>query len=180
MTLSADRHHRRFGGLALPLVAAGAILLPAVADGHSARAAAVPPACTTSQLVPFVGSENGAAGTIYLTLTFANVGSACTLRGFPGVQAVARNGSSLGNATRVTNGTTVKTITLKAAHGGRFPEAKATLGIVDSGALQNCKRVPAVALKVTPPNQKTHKTVPLPFLACSHGPSVLTIRPVRR
>ncbi len=177
--LSADRHRLRLGALALPLVAAGVAAAPALAAGHPAHTASAPPACTTSQLVPFIGSSSGAAGTIYMTLTFANVGSACTLRGFPGVQAVARNGSNLGDAARVTAGTTVKTITLRAAKAGNFPEAKATLGIVDSGALPNCKRVPAVALKVTPPNQKSYKTVPLPFEACSHGPSVLNIRPVQ-
>jgi hypothetical protein len=179
VTLSAaDRHRLRLSALALPLVAAGAVAPAAIAAGHPAHAAGAPPACTTSQLVPTVGSPNGAAGTIYMTLTFANVGSACTLRGFPGVQAVGRDGSSLGNAARITNGTTVKTITLNGARGGNFPVAKATLGIVDTGAL-NCKTAAAVALKVTPPNQTTSKTVPLPFLACSHGPSVLNIRPVK-
>ncbi len=179
MTFSADRRGLRLGALALPLVAAGAVVAPASADGHPAHTASAPPACSTSQLVPFISAENGAAGTIYMTLTFANVGSACTLRGFPGVQAVARNGSSLGNAARITAGTTVKTITLKAARAGNFPRATATLGVVDAGALPNCKRVAAVALKVTPPNQRSFKTVPLPFVACSHGPSVLNIRPVK-
>jgi hypothetical protein len=179
VTLSAaDRHRLRLGALALPLVAAGALAPVALAAGHAAHAAGAPPACTTSQLVPTVGSANGAAGTIYMTLSFANVGSACTLRGFPGVQAVARDGSSLGNAARITNGTTVKTITVKGARAGNFPVAKATLGIVDTGALPNCKTTAAVALKVTPPNQTTSKTVPLAFLACGHGPSVLNIRPV--
>jgi hypothetical protein len=114
-----------------------------------------------------------------MTVTFSNVGSACTLRGFPGVQAIARNGSSLGNAARVSIGTKVATITLKAAHAGNFPQAKALLGIVDTGALPHCATMPAVALKITPPNQTTFKTVPLPFLGCSHGRSVLKVSPVR-
>ncbi len=179
MTFSTDRSRLRLAALALPVVAAAGLLLPAVGGARSARAAAAPPACTTSQLVPTIGSPNGAAGTIYMTVTFANVGSACTLRGFPGVQAVARNGSSLGNAARVSMGTKVATITLKGAHAGSFPQAKALLGIVDTGALPHCNTVPAVALKITPPNQTTFKTVPLPFEACSHGPSVLKIAPVK-
>lgn len=179
MTFSADPRRLRLGALALPLVAAGGLALPAVGGARSAHAAAAPPACTTSQLVPTIGSPNGAAGTFYMTVTFSNVGSACMLRGFPGVQAVARNGSSLGNAFRVAMSTSVATITLKGAHAGNFPQAKALLGIIDTGALPHCSTVPAVALKITPPNQTTFKTVPLPFEACSHGPSVLKISPVK-
>jgi hypothetical protein len=135
VTFSADARRLRLGALALPLVAAGGLVLPAAGGARAAHPAAAPPACTTSQLVPTIGSPNGAAGTIYLTVTFANVGAACTLRGFPGVQAVARNGSSLGNAARVSMGTKLATITVKGAHNGFFPQAKALLGIVDTGAL---------------------------------------------
>jgi hypothetical protein len=178
VTFPADRRRLGLGALVLPFVAAGGLVLPAVGGARSAHAASAPPACTTSQLVPTIGSPNGAAGTIYFTVTFSNVGSACTLRGFPGVQAVARNGSSLGNAARVSMGT-IATITLKGAHAGNFPQAKALLGIVDTGALPHCRTVPAVALKITPPNQTTFKTVPLPFEACSGGPSVLKISQVK-
>jgi hypothetical protein len=175
---SADRRRLGLGALVLPFVAAGGLFLPAVGGARSAHAAGAPPACTTSQLVPTIGSPNGAAGTIYMTVTFSNVGSACTMHGFPGVQAVARDGSSLGNAGRVSMGAQITTITLKGANAGNFPRAKAGLGIVDTGVLPHCRTVPAVALRITPPNQTTFKTVPLPFEACSHGPSVLKISQV--
>jgi hypothetical protein len=173
MKLTTRRLHSRRAALAAPL----ALALSAAGIVHSARAATTPPPCTTSQLVPSIGSGNGTAGTTFFTLSFANVGSRCTLRGYPGVQAVARNGSSLGNASRIA-GTKVSTITVKAAGVATFPRVKATLGIVDFGALPKCKPQAAVALKITPPNQTTSKTVPFAFEACAHGPSVLNIRPV--
>jgi hypothetical protein len=43
-------------------------------------------------------SGNGAAGTIYYPLNFTNVsGHTCSLHGFPGVSAIARNGHQLGS-----------------------------------------------------------------------------------
>jgi hypothetical protein len=76
-------------------------------------------------------------------------------------------------------GTKVATITLNGAYAGSLPQAKALLGIPDTGALPHRNTVPAVALKITPPNQTTFKTRPRPFEACSHGPSVLKIAPFK-
>jgi hypothetical protein len=165
---------RRLGAILVTLMLAA----PAAAQAATPQAQAAPP-CRSTQLVTFITSSEGAAGTNYVQLTFANLGSACSLRGFPGVSAVALDGRSLGAASRVTGVAKVRTVTLAAERPGSFSEAQATLGIVDTGALPNCAPVNAVALKVYAPNTTVAKMVPLPFPACK-GRSVLSIRPVTK
>lgn len=147
--------------------------------------AAVPPAgaatprCQTSGLVIWLDTQgNGTAGTIFYTLNFTNLsGKTCTLHGFPGVSAVNLSGAQLGRGANWTPGQTVRTITLNAGQ-----TANATVGIVDTGALPNCRRTTAAGLRVFPPNQTASKVIPFPFPACggSGGPVFLHLRPVTR
>ena len=57
-------------------------------------------ACTAADLGAWVAADqgNGAAGSIYYPLEFTNLsGHACSMRGFPGVSAIDRNGHQLGS-----------------------------------------------------------------------------------
>jgi hypothetical protein len=59
------------------------------------------PRCTTSDLGVWlaVNHGNGAAGTVYYPLEFTNLSKqTCALYGYPGVSALASNGSQLGDA----------------------------------------------------------------------------------
>jgi len=67
----------------------------------AAKPAASTPKCTASELGVWlaVNHSQGAAGTDYLPLEFTNLSThACTLEGYPGVSALASNGSQLGDA----------------------------------------------------------------------------------
>lgn len=181
---------RRLALRALTLAAAAgsAIALGAVAspaDG-AARPAGIP-ACRTSQLVVWLNTNaNGAAGTLFYALNFTNIGSTCTLRGYPGVSAVSQNGHQLGNAARRSNVIKIKPVTLKGTSGGgpqAANTAQATVGIVDTGAIpsSSCHQVTASALRVYTPNQSGAVVVPYPFSACSRrGPSFLNVTAVKR
>ena len=87
---------RRGAARALALGAAALAL-----GGAAAPADAAVPACKTAQLVTWLNTQsNGAAGTIYYTLNFTNVGATCTVRGYPGVSAVGRAGKGAGQGGR--------------------------------------------------------------------------------
>lgn len=160
-----------------------AAVLAALGSGAAmtASASAKSPACKTGQLVATLGNPNGAAGSTYYELTFANLGSACTLSGFPGVSAVNVKGAQLGSpATR--SGGAVKTVTLKAATAETFSTASATLRVVDAGNFPStkCRQTLAAGLRIYPPNQKVALAVPLPFGACSKsGTEYLSIGAVK-
>jgi uncharacterized protein DUF4232 len=172
---SRARARARRGILALCALAAA---VAAVSLASVPTAGAATPACHTGGLVIWMDTQgNGTAGTIFYTLNFTNLsGHTCTLRGFPGVSAVNLGGARIGRAAGRDAGQTVRTITLAAGH-----TAHATLGIVDTGALPNCRPTTASGLRVFPPNQTRSKVIPFPFSACrGSGPTFLRIRPVTR
>jgi hypothetical protein len=139
------------------------------------------PACKTGQLVATIGSPNGAAGSIYYKLRFANLGTACTLTGYPGVSAVNIEGAQLGSAASRGGGGS-RTITLRAATvNAVFSTASATLQIVEAGnfPVARCHQTLAAGLRIYPPNQKTALAVPLPFDACAQrGTTYISVGPV--
>jgi hypothetical protein len=172
----------RAGRMLRTTVAAGAVAASAVAVvlAGAAPAAAAPPSCKTAGLVVWLNTNgNGTAGTIFYTLNFTNLsGHSCTLRGFPGVSAVNLSGHMMGKAASRDPGQTVKTVTL-----GNGKTAKATLGLVDVGALPQggCRPATAAGLRVFPPNTSTSKVIPFPFQGCSRaGAGFMGIRPVTK
>lgn len=173
---------RRGAARALALGACALLLGLTAAPAHAAV-----PACKTNQLVVWLDTQsNGAAGTIFYTLNFTNVGSKCTLRGYPGVSAVGRSHQQLGKAAARDNGTKVKTVTLSSANGGgpaKANTAHSTLAIVDTGVLSPgaCHPTTASGLRVYPPNQSAAAFVPYPFPACSlASASILRVRAVTK
>jgi Protein of unknown function (DUF4232) len=177
-------------GLKMPRRAARALTLGAcvlLLGLAAAPAHAAVPACKTNQLVVWLDTQsNGAAGTIFYTLNFTNVGAKCTLRGYPGISAVGRNRQQLGKAAVRDNGTKVKTVTLSSANGGgpaKANTAHSTLAIVDTGVLSPgaCHPTTASGLRVFPPNQSAAAFVPYPFPACSlASASILRVRAVTK
>jgi hypothetical protein len=142
------------------------------------RAAA--PACQTGQLVSFISASNGAAGSIYYTLQFDNLGATCTLSGYPGVSAVSLTGKQLGTPA-IKTGAKGRTVRLAGAKDGRWGTASAQLRIVEAGNFPTARCEPALAagLRVYPPNQTAALAVPLPFQTCTTSQSVLSVTAVK-
>ena len=156
-------------------VLAAALTAAAVAAG--ATSAAAPAACTTAGLVVWVNTNgNAAAGSTYVTLEFTNQsGHTCSLFGYPGVSALDLHGHTLGSPGG-RNPSTIKVVSL-----ANNATANAVLQIVVAGNYPpaKCHRTFAAALRVSPPNQKAPKIVPLPFEACSRtGPVILNVKAV--
>lgn len=152
----------------------------------AAPADAAVPACKTAQLVTWLNTQsNGAAGTIFYTLNFTNVGAKCTLRGYPGASAVGRAGKRLGKAAVRNSVKPVKTVTLNAPNASHqtFSTAHAMLGIVETGVFSESVCGPTIAsgLRVFAPNQPAATFVPFPFGACAlSGPKYLNISAVAK
>jgi hypothetical protein len=174
--------------LASVLACACAAVLASVAPAATAatvpsatpqRASASSSPCATSGLVIWLanGFGDGTAGSVYYKLEITNLsGRACTLKGFPGVTAVDLSGRRLGGMAQPEPGR--KPRLAKLAKGA---SATVQLRIVEAGAITPsvCRPAMAAGLRVSPPGQTASKLVPLPFEACSRGPSVLSVGPVR-
>ena len=154
-----------------------ALLIPAAAGAHRAAHAAATPQCRASQLVNWLDTDaNGTAGTIFYELQFTNLGTTCTLHGYPGVSAVSLSGKQIGSPAKRVTGIKAKTVTVK-----QGATVKAALGIEDTGAFSpsQCKPVTAAGLRVFAPNGTSAQVIPFPFSVCSaSSSSSLTIRPV--
>jgi hypothetical protein len=153
------------------LLALAAALVPA-----SAAHAASP--CTSAQLKLKLGSGDGAAGHVYYPLVFTNVsGTACTLRGYPGVSSLTgRNGRQLGAAAARESGHKAKTVTLKARSG----KATATLDVVnaDNFDAHSCRPERAAGFRVYPPGSKKSFYVTQSHRVCTVGKARNHVRPV--
>jgi Protein of unknown function (DUF4232) len=167
---------RRSAARVLALGGSALLLAFAAAPAHAAV-----PACKTTHLVVWLNTQaNGAAGTIFYTLNFTNIGPKCTLRGYPGVSAVGGGGKPLGSAAVRSSVKPVKTVTLNtpSASHGTFSTAHDLLGIVEVGDFPNstCSPIIASGLRVYPPNQSLAAFVAFPFGACSRsGPKYLKV-----
>lgn len=181
LALRASARALALGASALALGASALALGVAAAPADAAV-----PACTSAQLVTWLDTQsNGAAGTIFYVLNFTNVGTRCTLHGYPGVSAVGQAGKRLGTAANRNSIKPVRTVTLDApdpAH-GTFSTGNATVGIVDTGVLSTGLCVPTIAsgLRVFAPGQSRAAFVPFPFSACARsGPKFLSVSAVAK
>jgi len=159
-------------------LAAGAVALVATAAASGAVTRAAAPSCSTSQLVVWLDTQGDhAAGSTYYRLRFTNLGSACTLRGYPGVSAVNLSGAQLGKAASRDPAGTHRLVTL-----GRAVTAKAVVRIttVQNFPHSACRPTAAAGLRVYPPNQTSSKVVPFPFSACSGSSVFLFVRAVAK
>jgi hypothetical protein len=135
-------------------------------------------ACATSALQVKLGSSDGYAGGVYVTIDFTNTsGSTCTLFGYPGVSLVTGPPyKQIGLAAKRTTSTPKKLVTLAAG-----ATATAQLQIVDALNFPsaNCGPTKATALKIYPPNQTEPVYLPNTSTGCSKPVQILFIAAVR-
>jgi hypothetical protein len=127
-----------------------------------------PAECATAGLHVAVGSNQGAAGTIYYNIDFTNTSSSsCILPGYPGVSLVSA-GSTAGRQI----GADAKRSTITASHPitvAPGQTAHALLGIIEAGAFpaSKCHPVTAHWLKVFPPDQTVAAYVSFSTQTCA-------------
>jgi hypothetical protein len=144
---------RRFAAL---VIAAAAVLGLAVIVAAAPAGARTVPSCKGALLKYTHSRAQGAAGHGFVTVRFRNISqSTCSLRGFPGLDALKKNGHVLKHAKRSLHGQSgahkVRTIVLKP---NRVASAAVEWSNVSSGG-GNCKFSHSIA--VTAPN--TSRTV---------------------
>jgi Domain of unknown function (DUF4232) len=162
------------------VLALTAVTWAATAAGGRATGATLSlPRCAPSDLGVWVAVDygQGAAGSTFLPLEFTNVGHrTCTLRGFPAVTAIARNGHQLGPAAARSNLIKPRTITLAP---GRT--AHAVLQYIQAVAT-NCaiaKQTPAFELKVHPPHRTGANHALFGFETCPGNTVYLRVTAIR-
>jgi Protein of unknown function (DUF4232) len=148
----------------------------------SARLSSAPvPACQASQLGVWLAlaQSNGAAGTIYYPLNFTNVsGHTCSLRGLPGVSAIARNGHQLGSPAGWADRAAARTVVLAP---GATAHTILQYRDAEVSTAPGCDPVnTAVVLRVYPPGQYDATVAAFDLQACSHaGPVYMSVVPIR-
>jgi Protein of unknown function (DUF4232) len=167
--------------------AAFAASSPGAASGaalasDTARLSSAPvPACQTSQLGVWIAlaQSNGAAGTIYYPLNFTNVsGHKCSLHGFPGVSAIARNGHQLGSPAGWSARVAARTVVIAP---GATAHTILQYRDAEVSTAPGCDPVnTAVVLRVYPPGQYDATVAAFDLQACSHaGPVYMSVVPIR-
>lgn len=128
-----------------------------------------------------LGQGNGAAGSTYYPLDFANAsGDACTLFGYPGVSFVTGvGGGQIGRAASRNPALASELVTIEA--GG---VAHSTLQVVNAENFSNaaCHLVTAHWLKIYPPNQTAPLYLSFTASACSgqaKSVGILAVQAVR-
>jgi hypothetical protein len=159
-----------------PGTASGAALASDTARVSSAAA----PACQAAQLGVWIAlaQANGAAGTIYYPLNFTNVSEhTCTLHGFPGVSAIARNGHQLGSPAGWDTKVAAHTVVLAP---GATAHTILRYSDVEVSTAPGCDPVnTAVVLRVYPPDQYDATIAAFDLQVCSHaGPVYLHVEPI--
>lgn len=152
----------------------------ALASDTTRLSSASVPACQASQLGVWIAlaQSNGAAGTIYYPLNFTNVsGHRCSLRGFPGVSAIARNGHQLGSPAGWSARVTARTVVLAP---GATAHTILQYRDAEVSTAPGCDPVnTAVVLRVYPPGQYHATVAAFDLPACSHaGPVYMSVEPI--
>jgi len=132
--------------------------------------------CTASALTVTLGQPDGAAGSTYLPVIFANSGSQpCTLTGYPIVYFVDSSGNKIGAAgapdtTQPQNENTVQP--------GK--SVASVVKITSAGNLDNCDPQDAAGLKVQAPNVSQAVTLDASgYTACGNGnTNILSVGPI--
>jgi hypothetical protein len=170
----------------LVATAAFAASSPGAASGaalasDTARLSSAPvPACQASQLGVWIAlaQSNGAAGTIYYPLNFTNVsGHTCSLHGFPGVSAIARNGHQLGRPAGWTARVAARTVVIAP---GATAHTILQYRDAEVSTAPGCDPVnTAVVLRVYPPGRYSATIAAFDLQVCSHaGPVYMSVEPI--
>jgi Protein of unknown function (DUF4232) len=148
------------------LVAVALVLAAAVAVTTSAAGTAS--ACRAAHLRGHLYDENGAAGTILLSVTLTNKGAACTLKGYARLQLMASARRTL--PTHVVHGglqlLNQKPKTVRLAHNGAATILIAYSDVVHQGETR-CPSGTEILVRV--PGDLTWIPVLAGTSACAHG-----------
>ncbi|MGD0272560.1 MAG: DUF4232 domain-containing protein [Gaiellaceae bacterium] len=149
-------------GVALAAVAA-AVLTVQTATGSRASA----PTCTASQLKGKELDSNGAAGTILFSVTLQNKGSACKLKGYPGLRI--RGAHGLLPTHVVHGGMSMLNGAPKLVKLARLDKASVLISFEDVpvGGETSCPA--GTAIRLRPPGASDWLTVKVRTSACGHG-----------
>jgi Protein of unknown function (DUF4232) len=158
----------------------GAVSGAALASDTARLSSAPAPACRASQLGVWIAlaQSNGAAGTIYYPLNFTNVsGRTCSLHGFPGVSAIARNGHQLGSPAGWATKAAARTVVLAP---GTTAHTILQYRDAEVSTAPGCDPVnTAVVLRVYPPGQYDATIAAFDLQVCSHaGPVYMSVEPL--
>lgn len=146
-------------------------VIAALAAVVAAPSHAATPGCAARTLNIWLNTRPGrTAGSTYYKLEFTNLSSrACTLRGYPGVSAIAPSGRQLGSPAARNAAHRLRTITLT---GGASAIALLQVTDVHNFPPSACRPATAAGLRVYAPGATRAATVPFPFLACSRTGTV--------
>lgn len=137
----------------------------------AAPSLAATPACAARALDVRLNTKPGpTAGSTYYKLEFTNLSArACTLRGYPGVSAIAANGRQLGSPAARNAAHASRTVTL-----ARGRSAVALLQITDAHNFPpgSCRVATAAGLRVYAPGATQAKTISFRFLTCARAGTV--------
>jgi Protein of unknown function (DUF4232) len=169
--LSLTAAIRVTSGAATSVVHLGRPFMVCASRPHPLTVSAVsfphPPPCRGSALATSVGWPNGAAGTIYYSIRFRNVGTtACTVHGIPNVLPIGADGASAGPQARP-----------EAISGRGSPmvlgvndgvAAWALFGVVETGNFgpSPCGPAAAAGIRITLPGYAA-TDLPLPISVCT-------------
>ena len=152
----------------------------ATSSGTAPTSAAAVHACTTADLGAWVAVDqgNGAAGSIYFPLQFTNVSKhTCSMRGFPGVSAIDRNGHQLGSPAGWASVTAPRTVLLAP---GATAHAVLRWSDVEVTTAPGCHPTFAASeLRIYPPGSYSATHAFFSLEVCSHtGPVYMHVGPI--
>lgn len=154
-------------------LAAAAALTAAAGVGPSPAGAASVPSCKGGLIALSHNHPQGAAGHGNVVLIFRNISQhTCSLRGYPGVDALGKHGGVLRHATRTLHGFTGGTSAVRTIVLHSWQVASADLEWANMGPNGTGCRYSA-SIAVTPPNTTRTFHRPLSVSTCS-----LQIHPV--
>lgn len=136
-------------------------------SSSSPAAAAGAPACATTDLSAAVGASQGAAGTVYSTVDFTNIGGGpCTLYGYPGVSLTDSSVTQIGAAARRSAAQSPGLVTVAAGGKANFVLGVAEAGNYPSGT---CQPADSAYLRIYPPNQTQAMEFPFKTTGCANS-----------
>lgn len=143
--------------------------------GSSAAQAASGQRCHTSGLAIKSRALGAAAGNHYAVIEFTNdSGHSCQVYGFPGMQLLKSNGSTVPTNVVRDPSSKSKLVTLPAGATAWTQVSWSAVPGEDEQNSSQCEPNPA-STEVTPPDETTHKIIKWPYgPACEHGRIVVT------
>ncbi len=166
------------GTQAPPSQGAGSPASASPSPATSQAAPVGPPHCASRDLGVHMGNSSGAAGSIYVPVTFTNNSDAtCTLYGYPGVALAGGNPvAQIGVAADEDPSTPRELVTLAP---GAVASALLRIVSAQNYPAARCHQVPTTYLQVYPPNQTTPVYVQYTSTACSKPVHLLTVDVVK-